>query len=256
MNAHEASTSVFTSDRDVIAEIERILPQPLVDSLKERILQDRVYDPAHAEAFSLLKEAFRKIGFRVNRKTLATKLRDFQRALERFDDELISNFAYEPHQKLYAVHPSRRNGVALMRELRQSYDLFAKTYRLLLSEATTAFHSSVVEESVELQNLTIRFSNEEGAIYVGESRCQLPPFKNGHYLCRVMFTKPPKVPVDWSDVANEMFGKDPIRRAERLRLERKVRDAMYAVNRIVGKLNTPDKLFTWKDKTIIRNYGR
>lgn len=257
MNAHGDRTSVFVDDRDVIGEIERMLPQQSVESLRERILQDKVYDPTYAEAFNSLKESFVKIGFKVHDAGLAAAFRRFKLAAISFDDHLITEFAFDPRRKIYAIHANRRDDNALMTRLRKSYDRFSSAYKNLLEASALRFRKFDVAGPVRLSAFAIKFSDREGIISLGSSRCQLPAFKNGHCLCRVMFSKNPKEPVDWSDVAYEMFGKDPLRRADRVRLERKVRDAMYAVNRAVEKATgTTDPLFTWKNKTIVRNYGR
>jgi len=56
----------------------------------------------------------------------------------------------------------------------------------------------------------IKFNDNETELCVNTcseiKKCKIPPFKNEHYFCRAMFKYPPKEPVDWSLIGNEILG--------------------------------------------------
>ncbi len=107
-----------------------------------------------------------------------------------------------------------------------------------------------------LQRKGISFDDEKATLLVNSEACQLPPYKNEHYLCRVMYQYRKGEPVDWSIIfekMNEFSHKLTGRNTEKDR--RSVQDTMYAINdRVREKYNTEEELFTWKSNTIARNF--
>jgi hypothetical protein len=113
-------------------------------------------------------------------------------------------------------------------------------------------------EPVELKTLGIKYDDEKAILEIGSQKCQIPPYKNEHYLCRAMYEHAVNEPIDWSAIYEKMtgyyevfYGKPPETR-ENWRL---VYDAMEALNKRVKELTgTEDNLFGWQEKTIKRNY--
>jgi hypothetical protein len=105
----------------------------------------------------------------------------------------------------------------------------------------------------------VEFDDSRGIIKIGQLEIMLPPYKNEYYFCLVMFEHKVKEPVSWDIIYDRMTGNsvngggikpDPIRKNWQ-----KVNDAMKRVNnRIRSKFNNNDKLFSWGEKTVIRNY--
>jgi hypothetical protein len=107
---------------------------------------------------------------------------------------------------------------------------------------------------VRLKNEVIAFNKKEQSIRVGERKSQLPPYKNEYYLAKVMFKSPPKIPVEWITIAKEITGKN-FNHLDTKKDQRTIKDAMYALNeRVQHDIHTSDDLFTWKNKSVIRNY--
>lgn len=112
--------------------------------------------------------------------------------------------------------------------------------------------------AVSLKDKEIKYDDKEARIVFDGTICQLPPYKNEHYLCGVMFKKKANQPVDWSVVYEKMsgnyekhYGKTPKTREH----WRTVYDTMIRVNnRIKKELNTTDDLFLWQELTIKRNF--
>lgn len=108
-------------------------------------------------------------------------------------------------------------------------------------------------KKIKLNSASVIFNDEKAMLAIGKQICSLPPFKNEHYFCRAMFSRPVKEPVDWSLIYQEMTGgheemPDP-------KNKRTVQDTMYALNnRIKEVANTDDALFTWENKSIKRNF--
>lgn len=100
---------------------------------------------------------------------------------------------------------------------------------------------------------TSKFIDEDGVLVVGKHRIKLPPFKNEHCLCRVMFSRKLGEPVSWDLINEEMSGKELEIDSKNRR--RTVQDAMYAINdRIKKYANTDDDFLSWKGKCIRRNF--
>lgn len=105
---------------------------------------------------------------------------------------------------------------------------------------------------IKLATSKVSFDDNEPKIIAGKAECILPPFKNEHYFCRSMFKHLPKEFIDWSIIYTEMCGNEP---NDHSKNKRAVQDTMYAVNnRIKEILPTDDDLFTWKEKSVVRNY--
>jgi len=112
--------------------------------------------------------------------------------------------------------------------------------------------------AISLKDKEIKYDDKEARILIGDITCQLPPYKNEHYLCEVMFKKKVNKPIDWSVVYEKMsgdyekhYGKTPKTREH----WRTVYDTMIRINdRIKKDLYTTDNLFSWQELTIKRNF--
>ena len=118
--------------------------------------------------------------------------------------------------------------------------------------------SSLQTTVVNLKGKEIKYDDKEAKILINDTVCQLPPYKNEHYLCGVMFKKKINQPIDWSVVYEKMsgdyethYGKPPKTREH----WRSVYDTMIRINsRIKKDLHTTDDLFSWQELTIKRNF--
>ncbi len=117
-----------------------------------------------------------------------------------------------------------------------------------------------VSESVKesLKGKIISFDAEKAKLCIGDKECQLPPYKNEHYLCKIMFQHPVDEPVEWQDVYDAM-ARSIEKYSEKVKdtkeNRRPVYDAMLAVNgRIKELLNTDDDFLRWQEKTVIRKF--
>lgn len=134
----------------------------------------------------------------------------------------------------------------------------SQTIHVPLSDSLHRFGSSQPSTKTTLAGLDITFDDDKAQLLIGKKVCQLPPTKNGHYLCRAMFEHPAETPVDWSIIYEKMngyyehyYGKPFGNRAQ----WRSVYDTMLGVNDVVKEVvNTDDDLFTWSEKTIRRNH--
>ena len=111
-------------------------------------------------------------------------------------------------------------------------------------------------EIIKLADHDVIFNENESVILVGDRKCELPFSGNEFYLAKVLFSKQPRCPIDWSYVSKEMTGIDPLEsRKNQKKLKRSVYDAVLAINdRIKKNIGTTDDLFTFKAKTVTRNY--
>jgi hypothetical protein len=101
----------------------------------------------------------------------------------------------------------------------------------------------------------IEFIDKEAILKIGNRKCQLPPAENEHYLCQVMFRKKKDEFIDWSVIHEEITGDENLK-DDYEKNKRVIYDTQRAVNaRLKKDLGTDDDLFTWKDKTLKRNYG-
>lgn len=98
-----------------------------------------------------------------------------------------------------------------------------------------------------------RFVDNEGVIYFGTVKVQLPPHRGEHAFCRAMFGYPANEPVSWDMVYEEstsehLTGDDKSDK----RLKRKIYDASEATNKRIKIATGIDKMFVWQGTTIKR----
>lgn len=104
---------------------------------------------------------------------------------------------------------------------------------------------------VSLKSAKIIYNDDEALIKINGRGVALPPYKNEHYLCRVMFKHPVGEFVSWDIIYREMTGVE-FPPPEKWRT---VYDTMGALNnRIKDVIKTDDEFFTWAEKTVKRNY--
>ncbi len=107
---------------------------------------------------------------------------------------------------------------------------------------------------VSLENQKLIFTDSDARIQVNDRICQFPPFKNEHFFVRVFFKEGIKVNefIDWSIIYERMTSTQP---KDEKANERTVHDTMYLVNdRIRKEVGTNNDLFSWKNKSIKRNF--
>ncbi|OGZ64807.1 MAG: hypothetical protein A3A98_02220 [Candidatus Staskawiczbacteria bacterium RIFCSPLOWO2_01_FULL_40_39] len=111
------------------------------------------------------------------------------------------------------------------------------------------------KEKMSLIEKEINFDDNRTTIKISGKDVFLPPFKNEHFLCRVMFQHLKGEPIDWSIVYEEMTDDKEPDSDKKTKNKRMVYDTMEALNtRIKEILNTDDDFFTFKERTITRNY--
>lgn len=112
------------------------------------------------------------------------------------------------------------------------------------------------EKEVVILKKGVKFDDNKATISIGNTKCQLPPHKNEHFFCRAMFQCPVNEFVDWSIIYENMDKINEFNNKEGANKEkRSVQDTMYALNnRVKEVFNTNNNLFTWKNKSIKRNY--
>ncbi len=117
---------------------------------------------------------------------------------------------------------------------------------------------NTTKPKISLKSMGIKYDDDKALLYIGTQNCQIPPYKNEHFLCRAMYEYRASEPIDWSKIYEGIvgyykafFGKPPATREN----WRVVYDAMDALNKRIKEVcNTDDELFTWQEKTIKRNY--
>ena len=109
---------------------------------------------------------------------------------------------------------------------------------------------------IGLKSVQISYDDNKPVIKIGEQNVALPPFKNEHYFCRAIFQHPTKEFIDWSIIFENMDKVlNSTNKKDSTRDKRMVQDTMYAINKRIKKIvNTDDDLFSWKEKSIRRNY--
>jgi hypothetical protein len=112
---------------------------------------------------------------------------------------------------------------------------------------------------ISLKSVQISYDDDTGVIKIGRQNVPLPPYKNEYYFCQVMFEYKPKEPVSWDIIYDKMTGHSTVsggKKPEPIRENwQKVNDTMKRVNNRIKKIvNTDDNLFSWSEKTVIRNY--
>jgi len=107
-----------------------------------------------------------------------------------------------------------------------------------------------------LSGNTISFDDDKAKIVVGNKECQLPAYKNEHYFCRAIWQHPVNEFVDWSIVFENMDKTlNSGNKKDSTKDKRSIQDTMYNLNkRIKSVIDTDDDLFTWKERSIKRNY--
>lgn len=130
-----------------------------------------------------------------------------------------------------------------------------QSFKQMLKRETEDTEKADVSDSLASP---VIFNDNEAIIEAKGCKCQLPPFRNEHFLCRAVYEYSAGEVVDWSFLYEKMtgyysayYGK-PQNTRENWRL---VYDAMMAVNkRVKQTFNTKNNLFTWQEKTLKRNY--
>ncbi|MDD4178861.1 MAG: hypothetical protein PHH14_02270 [Candidatus Margulisbacteria bacterium] len=143
-------------------------------------------------------------------------------------------------------------------ELYKTYrDKVAKFEGIFKAEAISN-DNKLVSRKISLRTKKVTFNDKTASIEIDDAICKLPPHKNEHYFCRVIFAYKPNRPIDWSIIYEKITGfyrKFFGRPANRREHWRTVYDAMEAINkRIKNKINTDDNLFSWQEKTVKRNF--
>jgi len=107
---------------------------------------------------------------------------------------------------------------------------------------------------VKLSSVKISFDRKSGILSIGDRTCTIPFDQNGYVLCRVMFSKKAKTPIDWDVIAMEITGND-FDTLDARKDSRSVQDTVYQINEFVKRgVPTDDNLFTWSRKTVTRNF--
>ena len=146
---------------------------------------------------------------------------------------------------------------ALERALVEGYKEEALTGRIL-TNVEKGLQSVNRDTPMLLNNYPIEFIDEKAILRWNNKDCEMPPYKNEHYFCRVMYNSqhPIKVAVDWSIIFEEMEEfPDKSKGRDDSKDMRSIQDTMYALNkRVKDVFNTQDSLFSWKNKSVVRNY--
>ncbi|MCL5410588.1 MAG: hypothetical protein M1324_01895 [Patescibacteria group bacterium] len=106
-------------------------------------------------------------------------------------------------------------------------------------------------KKISLYNFQIEYNNDSAEVIIGKTKCAMPLHKNNHCLCRMMFNQPIGKAICWDEIYTEMFGNSEPAKNQ----WRRVYDSMNDINnQIKKKLNTNDELFSWRSKSVIRNF--
>ena len=116
-----------------------------------------------------------------------------------------------------------------------------------------------ISKEFPLKGKAVEFDETGPSIIISSKACPLPPAKNEEYLAKVMFVRRLGEYVDWSIIYREMSGFDSGMKSDEeigsKENEKSVRDTMDRLNkRIMDFVPTSDELFSWKNKSICRNY--
>ncbi len=107
-------------------------------------------------------------------------------------------------------------------------------------------------KKIRLATVEVVYADDESMVKIGKQKILIPTNSNEALLCSKMFKIKVGRWICWDGVYEYMFGKG-LKPTEKN--ERKVRDAMYAVNnRIKREANTEDSLFEFKKKSLKRNF--
>ena len=117
----------------------------------------------------------------------------------------------------------------------------------------------IITPKIDLQSSEIKYDDDKSLIIIGNKNVSLPPYKHEHYFCQVMFEYKAKEPISWDIIYDRMNGHTTVsggKKPEPVRENwQKVNDTMKRVNnRIKEVCGTDDMLFSWTEKTVVRNY--
>ncbi|HRZ95400.1 MAG TPA: hypothetical protein P5262_02425 [Candidatus Moranbacteria bacterium] len=104
---------------------------------------------------------------------------------------------------------------------------------------------------ISLEGREIKFVENESSIYVDSRKSEITPDTHEFYFCKFVFERQPNTQIDWSEIADKIYGEDADLRDPRIR--RGVYDTMRAVNKkIKADIPTEDELFIRRNNTVKR----
>jgi|GEM_PF-6620083 len=178
MNASEPKSSVFASDRRIVEEIERILPQAYVKSLSQTFAHGGAHNLEDATNFERLRQRFKEVGFTPKATAVKKAFNLFKQRFLRLDGILFQNFGLNSRMPILNVHPRRmdtRWHRKLIEKLKHAGTDFEAAYFDLLKTAAEDYwaaqelkshQSSTVERVARIK---IYISSQKG-IYVDQKR--------------------------------------------------------------------------------------
>lgn len=268
MNA-ERRVSLPRTDHERLELLLAALPELQMHELYERLVTVAILSDAHQD---MLEEYSLTIG-----RSAVFSFHDeqTQKVYERFNNtaEALSEYTAAhmfpgPQGDRFVLHPDQKNGAGKQRafweeQFAQLETLaleFITAYRDLLRTAAKRV-SGHAKERRSLKESDVKFDDNIPAIFVDDVRCDLPPFKNEHFLCRVMFARRVGEATDWSTVYEEMESRGPASQGAgkatktAAQEEQTVKDAVHALNeRLQEVTGTEEQILTWSKKTIRRNF--
>jgi hypothetical protein len=152
-------------------------------------------------------------------------------------------------------YPHSCNITINMNEFNKLYGSIEKSCSKLLPAEDKSKDNIPTLKTTSLVAGRVIFDNEKATISFNDKLCILPPHKNEHNLCSIMFKRKINIPIEWVDIYTTITGQGEEDIDMSKEEQRVIYDAMEAANRRVKKdLHTKDNLFTWKSKSIRRNY--
>jgi hypothetical protein len=199
--------------------------------------------------FNLLQESERVIQIQTrDLDRAAISFSDFEEILRSFTEPLgiKIEYLYDEVNEERPVEPQEL-GVAFhtLGKLSVSSD-----FKALLEKAQEANGPRI---AFKLADVEVRYDPETFTIFVGDMIIELPKDKNEAGLCKLLFEKPKRVPIEWNDVATKILGVS-FESFDKKKHQKSVQDTMYRTNDRVKALGTEDNLFSWGDRTITRNF--
>ncbi|MEK7133787.1 MAG: hypothetical protein AAB804_01815 [Patescibacteria group bacterium] len=193
---------------------------------------------------------------------IAITLNDLQQnhiRLEELGDALRSLAANHPVtiKKFWVLHYRNKERPIEPPELDVKYHTLARLevsldFKTLAKKIRESLNIPI--EKVRLVDCEISFDARTSSLLVNGTPCPLPPHKNEADLCEVIFREPVGAAISWENVAAYMTGLDT-RRLDVKKHMPPVRDAMYNLNeRVQKKYGTKDRLISWRNKALCRNY--
>lgn len=183
-----------------------------------------------------------------------------QRAIEPVENEkgVIESYRYQlikSNRVMFFINTST---------FEEHHSKVTKLYNFIEQDGKTRFPEAYgvtpkrSKNEISLKSADIKFDDTRAIINVGDIEIQLPPYKHEYYFCQVMFERQVKEPISWDIIFDKMTGEQVSdgEKREPLRKDwQKVNDTMKRLNnRIKSALKSSDKLFSWSERTIIRNY--